>query len=770
LLAFLQFWKWVFPYLHDFVHENAPYSTYPAGKTGIFAWPWLKTHWQDSSISVKLCSSKYSDLITLLGSSLRELTLLPIVWGKGDCSVRVSFHNFTKSAGVPRHAWLQFIIVAAFMVLAILTSKVSAQSRAMDAVVQSNLPGIVETIALSPRGNLMATQSGNCVRIWAIPSGKLLRRIEGSSSPIAFSPNGGALAVRQGKDVVLFNTTSGDRLGSYQGPDDDEPLGMEFAEKSKVMAVSYYSKRILIWDLLSGRKVSELAGFAPFALSIDGSELTAATKSGILVSNLKARDEAGQPQQLKCSAISQDARFAICVEDSSLGVYDIKKHTRLASLEKVDSESSREFSFSPNGTFVLGPLEGGTGVWESKTGKHVRDLTPVAEPHDAVSYMATANNRVALSAKDGLAVLDIDTGKQVMELEVRKQTTTGVCFTDDDTIFHVDPTAGIAKWDLRSGRRVPMRPINNVPEWIFSAAITNKMAAVISADDVLVWVSGRDDAFQSLNVHNTISLHVAGIPNSSLLVFGLGERLALADEQATNRVVRAWNSETETMEGFAVDPAGRYVASAGFKRASIKLWDLRTGDEVVGATGLPSDASVLAFSRKGDMLAGEFSAAHMGEQIIIWSVPNLNRLASFPVGEGGAAGMAFDWEAGRLALLTNNGFVKFFDLPSGRLHKNLLAADCDTLAINQSANLLVCGGRYQNFIRLWRFRNAELLGDLYSIGTEDWVVQGPGGYYDYSQGALGSLSWTVAGQSLQSEKLLQSRRVQGLLTRATKSN
>jgi hypothetical protein len=36
LLAFLQFWKWVFPYLHDFIHKNAPYQTYPSGKTGIF--------------------------------------------------------------------------------------------------------------------------------------------------------------------------------------------------------------------------------------------------------------------------------------------------------------------------------------------------------------------------------------------------------------------------------------------------------------------------------------------------------------------------------------------------------------------------------------------------------------------------------------------------------------------------------------------------------------------------------------------------------------
>ena len=37
LLAFLEFWKWIGPYLHDFIHKNAAYQSYPAGKTGIFA-------------------------------------------------------------------------------------------------------------------------------------------------------------------------------------------------------------------------------------------------------------------------------------------------------------------------------------------------------------------------------------------------------------------------------------------------------------------------------------------------------------------------------------------------------------------------------------------------------------------------------------------------------------------------------------------------------------------------------------------------------------
>ncbi len=36
LIAFLQFWKWIIPYLRDWIHSNAPYETYSGGRTGIF--------------------------------------------------------------------------------------------------------------------------------------------------------------------------------------------------------------------------------------------------------------------------------------------------------------------------------------------------------------------------------------------------------------------------------------------------------------------------------------------------------------------------------------------------------------------------------------------------------------------------------------------------------------------------------------------------------------------------------------------------------------
>jgi hypothetical protein len=36
LVAFLKFWKWIIPYLRDWIHSNAPYETYSGGRTGIF--------------------------------------------------------------------------------------------------------------------------------------------------------------------------------------------------------------------------------------------------------------------------------------------------------------------------------------------------------------------------------------------------------------------------------------------------------------------------------------------------------------------------------------------------------------------------------------------------------------------------------------------------------------------------------------------------------------------------------------------------------------
>lgn len=37
LMALLQVWKWLLPYLRDYVHKKVPYRTYPNGSTGIFS-------------------------------------------------------------------------------------------------------------------------------------------------------------------------------------------------------------------------------------------------------------------------------------------------------------------------------------------------------------------------------------------------------------------------------------------------------------------------------------------------------------------------------------------------------------------------------------------------------------------------------------------------------------------------------------------------------------------------------------------------------------
>jgi hypothetical protein len=37
LMASLKFWKWLLPYLRDFIHKDAQYRAYPGAKNGIFS-------------------------------------------------------------------------------------------------------------------------------------------------------------------------------------------------------------------------------------------------------------------------------------------------------------------------------------------------------------------------------------------------------------------------------------------------------------------------------------------------------------------------------------------------------------------------------------------------------------------------------------------------------------------------------------------------------------------------------------------------------------
>ena len=116
---------------------------------------------------------------------------------------------------------------------------------------------------------------------------------------------------------------------------------------------------------------------------------------------------------------------------------------------------------------------------------------------------------------------------------------------------------------------------------------------------------------------------------------------------------------TDTVEGVAVSPDGKFIATASFDK-TVKLWDAVTGKEVrtySGAQGHTNQVLCVAFNAKGDQIA----TGGADNKTLVWDVP-----VSFPVKTfattGAGTGLAVAADGKTFAVSGADGVVKVFPL------------------------------------------------------------------------------------------------------------
>jgi WD40 repeat protein len=106
----------------------------------------------------------------------------------------------------------------------------------------------------------------------------------------------------------------------------------------------------------------------------------------------------------------------------------------------------------------------------------------------------------------------------------------------------------------------------------------------------------------------------------------------------------------------AVSPDGSRVASANSAENQVRVWDVRTGQNV---QALPGRAADLAFDADGRRLA---AAGQGGVMIWDWASGQARRP---PIGRGKVSHLAFSRDGERLAGSVADGTVKVWDVDSG---------------------------------------------------------------------------------------------------------
>jgi RNA polymerase sigma factor (sigma-70 family) len=261
----------------------------------------------------------------------------------------------------------------------------------------------VHCIALSPDGKtLAASTTFKTVYLWDMKTGKMLRRLEGHEQgvyPVTFSPDGKRVASgsRDGTARVWDVATGKElhKFSGYDAPRDDEEwvYGLSFSPDGKRLAGACRDGAVRVWDLGSGREVLRCGrhdGFAwGVAFSPDGKQLVSCGDDAVLLWNAATGEQVRQMApgaRNEAVAFSPDGRLiAAGSKNGFVRLIDAESGQTLHMLkEHPNGDYRRRLVYRDGRTIAFSP-DGRTLAWGSW---QVVQVWEVATGQEVLSFPA----------------------------------------------------------------------------------------------------------------------------------------------------------------------------------------------------------------------------------------------------------------------------------------------------------------------------------------------------------------------------------------------
>jgi eukaryotic-like serine/threonine-protein kinase len=289
--------------------------------------------------------------------------------------------------------------------------------RDLVAVLGSSQPGQpgLHGLAFSPDARLLAVgTSDGKIKIWEIPSGKLLHTLTGHSQAVlglAFHPKKNLLA-SAGLDlfVKLWDPRSGQAIDSLAGHRDGVRT-VAFSPDGALLASAGNDARILFWDTTTRKPIRELTGHERFITEIafapDGKLLASSSDDRTarlweVASGKPGPVIARHENQVSGVAFSPDGKLVATSDWSNLiKLSDVQSAKEMRTCAGHASQVS-SVSFGKNDTLASGSLDGTVRLWDTAVGGETRTIS-LAPEGDFVRSVQFAPDRrhLAISTRAG---------------------------------------------------------------------------------------------------------------------------------------------------------------------------------------------------------------------------------------------------------------------------------------------------------------------------------------------------------------------------------
>jgi WD40 repeat protein len=521
--------------------------------------------------------------------------------------------------------------------------------------------GYVSRADYSPDGKtIISGCSDGTVSLWDAATGEALWAIPGGEVGfLAFSPDGKTV-VCANQTLRLCDAATGreilrtrEPVAPNTPPRGFGPPGRRKAPRSIITSVAfspdgktiagagYTDQTVEVWDLATGEELHTLTGHTGrvrgVCFSSDGKLLVSGSDDGTVRGWDPATGRerfvfAGPQRPVACVEFSPDGHVVLAGGEKGTSLWDVRTGEELDRLPETTA-----VAFSPDGRSVAGVLGPAVRVWDVRTGQqnwaqpgHDNFIDHVAISPDGQTLLSVSAGTARLwNARTGFEKFALDLGVA--------HGGRGVNFSPDGTTL-VGPglDSGLRLWDARTGRELRSYPglTHSVHTPLFSPldgrvlrTVTGLarygLAPIVSPDGLHIISACSDQTVRMLDV--ATGEEILTLPGLTMNASGLacsrdGRAIAAVGgggESMTGRKgppgeVRVWDARTgqelvaskghtHLITCVCFSPDGLTLVT-GSTDTTVKLWDARTGQEKFTLLGHEGGVHTVAFSTDGDTI------------------------------------------------------------------------------------------------------------------------------------------------------------------------
>jgi WD40 repeat protein len=681
-----------------------------------------------------------------------------------------------------------------YLLITLLLTGGTLLAQQLETVVQRGHALAVRSVCFSPDGKLLASGSEDkTIKIWEFNSGRELKSLSGHQSDVnqvLFTADGKQIvSASRDRHIYFWDIVTGSILRDFHYPDenivsidlsgDNNLLAIGttariarvinlatdsllfswktnvgqygahvvFSDDGKKLAVSEDNRTTKVYDLSTGDLLSTISepygscgGCDTKAAFVNQNQVIKGSRGSPL--SLRSLNDTSSlvfledsPERLYALKLSPDKSRMVVVDEDSTVIWDVNNQQMLYTLDKdmalqnpkyglnlltrVPERSSDQFNdaaFSPDGQWLAtGDNSNLITIWHAATGERVSVFYGYLSipsddglNYDPNSYwtsfvwgLVALKNDVQLSP-DGKFAFRAKVGYEARKWELAtgkivqtyfghsKGVITFKLSTDGQYLLtgSADRTAKL--WEVASGKEI--RTFTGHRSFIYQVEFSHDEAKILTSSDdgtIKIWDVNNGVLLKTIVLSPDrskieIGYTVKFSPNDLYLIVANTHGPLKMIEIDTGREFKEFIGHTATTADFEFLNNGYQLISASWDN-SLRLWDIRSGMQLRKFTGHTEPVHTVGLNNSGTKMA----SGGTDRKVLLWDVATGKLLRTFVGHKSTITAVDFSPDEKYLVSSTIDGITKIWDLESG-----------------------------------------EEIITHFSIGSQDWLVTTPQGYFN----------------------------------------